>query len=87
MNGGAKHSKQTHTRKIPNYMKMEKQMNVKWLDGHIWFLHLLFLMVLPAQDPYPHKLNKKCMWGSYYFHYYKGIHLNTKEVDTSTQFL
>jgi hypothetical protein len=35
MNGGAKHSKQTHTRKIPNYMKMEKQMNVKWLDGHI----------------------------------------------------
>jgi len=35
MNGGAKHSKQTHTRKIPNYMKMEKQMNVKRLDGHI----------------------------------------------------
>ncbi len=35
MNGGAKHSKQTHTRKTPNYIKMEKKMNVKWFDGLI----------------------------------------------------
>jgi len=35
MNGGAKHSKQTHIKNIPNYIKIEKQKNVKWLDGHI----------------------------------------------------
>jgi hypothetical protein len=62
MNGGANHSKQTHTRKIPNYIKMEKQKNVKWLDGQTWFMHLFSFLVLLAQDPHPHKLNKKCMW-------------------------
>jgi hypothetical protein len=33
MNEGAKHSKQTHTRKILDHIKMEKKKNVKWLDG------------------------------------------------------
>jgi hypothetical protein len=33
MNGRAKHSKQTHTKKIPNHIKMAKKKNVKWLDG------------------------------------------------------
>ncbi len=87
MNGGAKHSRQTDTRKIPDYIKMEKQKNDKWVDGQTWFLHLFSLLVLPAQDPHPHKLNRKCMWDSCYSHGCRALHLNTMEADTSAQFL
>ncbi len=87
MNGEAKHSKQTHTKKIPNYIKMEKQKNVNWLDGKTLFMHIFFFMVLLAQDPHPNKLNKKCMWDNCYCHGYRGLHPNTKEVNTFTQFL
>jgi hypothetical protein len=66
---------------------MEKPKNAKWLDGQTWLMHLVSLLVLPTRDPHPHKLNKKCMWDSCYSHGCRGLHPNTKEADTSAQFL
>jgi hypothetical protein len=66
---------------------MEKQKNVKWLDGQTWFMHLLSFLDIRAQDPHTNKLNKKCMWDNCYSHGYRGLHSNTKEANTFTQFL